>query len=125
MRVHKTLLLALAACAALCGCGGEASQDNLCPGGGEAVFTSSSYDQSCETDQDCVLVPEGDVCAVCSHACPRGVINSKAKARYLDDIEVATHSSSSDDVCRCPRAFVACCLSATCHADASCMPPAP
>lgn len=83
---------------------------------------ASDYDQSCETDSDCVGVGEGNLCAACSAVCPTAAINQSALGQYdadIDKLGELTDPNVTID-CGCPALFPVCCDAGRCHADAVC-----
>jgi hypothetical protein len=85
---------------------------------------ASSYDQSCKSDADCVLVGEGDACGGCQLACPSAAINVHAKGQYDADVAV-TPASAQHGNCNCPEYFyfVSCCRQGVCRAGQACNSP--
>jgi len=58
-----------------------------CPNGNTCgSISTSDYDQSCSTDADCVLEPEGDFCTTECTDCASGVVSVKAQAQYEADL---------------------------------------
>lgn len=50
--------------------------------GGTTVVDVTEYDQSCQQDEDCVVVRDGDICC----GCPNAAINVADLERYRDDL---------------------------------------
>ena len=79
----------------------------------------SDYDQSCATDDDCVLVSELDVeqngCSRrCSSSCADVAINKRDKARHDDVVASAQDGCDSFRGPFCESAGVAACVRGTC-----------
>ena len=62
--------------------GDGGASDSSTSDGGPIVepIAAKDFDQSCTTKDDCVLVTEGDVCAICS--CPNAAIAKKDADAY-------------------------------------------
>jgi hypothetical protein len=91
-----------------------------CIGGGVPV---SSYDQSCQTAADCVLVAEGPyACGSCGVCAPQVAINRTAVSQYLADVSRLTGPSFGGGGCApcCTPGPVACCQGGQCRAVPSC-----
>lgn len=79
----------------------------------------SDYDQSCATDDDCVLVGELDVEQVgcsrrCNSGCGHAAINKKDKARFDEARASARDGCDSYRSAFCESDDVARCASGTC-----------
>jgi nitrogenase subunit NifH len=64
------------------------------------VIQTSSYDQSCTTDNDCVAVTQGDLCdhQTCTD-CINGTVNRRAEERYRADFAARL---TTPVICPCP-----------------------
>jgi hypothetical protein len=71
----------------------------------------SKWDQSCETDADCSLVPSGTLCSGYTCSCPSGTVSSAVQAQY--DAAVASVQPGSSG-CGCPVTGTARCISGQC-----------
>ncbi len=47
------------------------------------AISAKDYDQTCSAASDCVLVTDGNACAVCT--CPNAAVNAKARAQFNSD----------------------------------------
>jgi hypothetical protein len=84
-----------------------------CPNGNTCgAIQASDYDQSCGTDSDCVVEPEGDFCVAnrCTD-CGNAVVSVKAQAQYEADL--ASKISVPFD-CPCPSGPRAVCNHGKC-----------
>jgi len=85
------------------------------------TIRASDYDQTCQTDSDCLGVSEGNACYPCTLGCPSTAINVAAKAQYSADVAKILAGLGGGEVrCNCPASFNPCCLGGKCHADAQC-----
>lgn len=66
----------LVACSGTTGNTGGADGGSGDGGTGAELIAAKDFDQSCAKDDDCVVVTDGDVCAVCR--CPGAAIAKKA-----------------------------------------------
>jgi len=86
--------------AAGAGCSGDRAT------GGSCTLRASVYNQSCQTDSDCVAVFLGDVCQdVCHGECANEAINSADNNRYTADLNAAFRVQTSN-----PRTACSCAL---------------
>jgi hypothetical protein len=86
---------------------------NGCPNGNSCgAISTSDYDQSCTTDADCVIEPEGDFCQAnkCTD-CGGGAINVKGQAQYEADL---ASKISHPFLCPCPVGPQAVCNQGRC-----------
>lgn len=81
---------------------------------------ASDYDQSCNTDSDCVPVGEGNACYPCVIACTTAAIRVTAKAQYSKDVAETTGAHAGASRCHCPSETGPCCVAGKCHADNEC-----
>ncbi len=85
------------------------------------LVQASNYDQSCQTDSDCVGVGEGYACECETVFCVTAAINASAYTQWKSDVEVAQYVSTLQ--CGCPIGVVgatgktgnACCSGGTCQ----------
>lgn len=61
------------------------------------TISATSYDQSCQTDMDCVGVYSGSTCSACF--CPNSAINVNAQSAYQHDFTALDPAPSK---CGCP-----------------------
>lgn len=103
----------------------DVSRDMLCcavdEDAGCTEVEASSYDQSCKSDSDCVVVNVGNACAECIFACAQsvGAINAGAMAQYNADV-AKTPAGVAE--CNCPSEgiVIPCCHGGQCHVDNEC-----
>jgi hypothetical protein len=81
---------------------------------------ASSYDQSCQKDNDCVAIEEGNFCQPgANNGCSNAAINKSALAQYKTDLAKTTAG-----VCYgptgCPAEFGPCCQNGVCSANLQC-----
>ncbi|MBX3261515.1 MAG: hypothetical protein KIS78_37440 [Labilithrix sp.] len=71
-----------------------------------ATISVSSFDVSCEKDDDCVAVFQGAACTACK--CPNAAINKEDRGAYASELAKASGSCAIEDVecgeCDAPRA---------------------
>src|SRR5580704_6582483 len=86
-------------------------------------IAASSYDQSCKSDSDCVLVHVGSACGGCVFACGQnvGAVNAAATAQYIADV-AKTPAGVGYCFCRFEAVPAPCCRDGQCHADDECSP---
>lgn len=79
---------------------------------GGTTASTSGYDTSCNTDADCVGVPDGDVC-MCE--CISAAVNQREASRYDDQVKSAkSHCGCGQSAtCECER-VTASCMAGTC-----------
>ncbi|MGM0555320.1 MAG: hypothetical protein ACQEVA_02980 [Myxococcota bacterium] len=66
-------------------------------GPASVVLKASDFDQSCETDSDCVLVPAGEQCGPCP-ACPTAPISIDGEPEFrqaLSQVDCRTTESGA------------------------------
>lgn len=87
-----------------------------------ADIHASSYDQTCHTDSDCLLVVEGYACAGCSVCAPLSAISSSAVSQYEADVTKIVGPTTSGGGCApcCGPVLLACCQGGQCQARTSC-----
>jgi hypothetical protein len=87
-----------------------------------ADIEATNYDQSCQTDSDCVVVGEGESCSPCSLAYgPYGAIRHSDLARYAADV-AKTPGGNQPVSCTpsCTPSPSACCLAGQCQVGSQC-----
>jgi hypothetical protein len=72
----------------------------------------STYDQSCQSDSDCALVPVGTYCEGYTCSCPSGTVSNAAVSQY--EAAFAVVQPAPDTGCECPLAGGARCIAGTC-----------
>jgi hypothetical protein len=72
----------------------------------------SKWDQSCETDAGCILVPSGTLCSGYTCSCPGGTVSSAAQSQY--DALVASVPRGPSPGCGCPVTGTARCIFGQC-----------
>jgi hypothetical protein len=103
----------------------DVSPDMLCcavnEDAGCTEIQASSYDQSCNSDSDCVAVSVGNTCAECVFACGEnvGAINAAAIGQYSADV-AKTPAGIALCGCASEPMHAACCRGGQCHADNAC-----
>jgi hypothetical protein len=81
---------------------------------------ASSYDQSCQKDDDCVAMAEGNFCDPGATVCPfSGAINKSAYAQYQADV-AKTNAAICGAVSSCGLSLGPCCQSGTCQTGNTC-----
>jgi hypothetical protein len=85
---------------------------------------ASSYDQTCTSDSDCVVVDVGNACEVCVFACGenRGAINVGAMAQYTADVSKTAAGFPACEGCPPEPMISPCCRGGQCHAGGGCSP---
>jgi hypothetical protein len=87
-----------------------------------AMIQASSFDQTCQTNEDCITIGEGNVCNVCSLACPTATINVGARAQYLAAFaNTPAGGATAGVVCACPTFSSPCCLGGQCRLGIQCV----
>ena len=71
--------------------------------GGSCSIRASDYDQSCQSDSDCVEVVEGDFCGQSPCLCPNAAIRVSAESAY--NAELSKLLPTSPVLCNCPIDF--------------------
>lgn len=89
------------------------------------MLLGSAYDQSCQSDSDCVQVFLGNICNdVCQGACETGAINVRDAARYNADLNAAPQPIPSNMKVACSCAFgLAVCHAGSCAIGHIAQPP--
>jgi hypothetical protein len=117
--------IAFAVCFAGLGCGDnrplsehalpQCDDDGNLPG-----FSAANYDQSCDTDADCVAVSDLALCSPCRLACTNTAINHSAESQYRADLADLGVTQDTSVACFCPAEFSPCCIDNQCRADLQC-----
>jgi hypothetical protein len=99
---------------------GQAAEAQTCSDPGAQNITASSYDQSCETDSDCIAVEEGNFCAAgADNGCTNAAINKSALPQYNADL-AKTQASVCFGLSGCPLELGPCCQNGTCQVGGQC-----
>ena len=77
----------------------------------------SQFDNTCNSDSDCVGVPEGNPCICGCSMCPTAALNVKAADQYLVDFKALSPTQCGSVVCNCPCIAGPCCRSGHCYND--------
>jgi hypothetical protein len=87
-----------------------------------ADIHASNYDQTCQTDNDCLLVVEGYACASCSVCAPLSAVNRSAISQYEADVAKIVGPTMGGGGCApcCGPILLGCCQGGRCHTDTSC-----
>ena len=97
-------------------CGADAP--DACPDGSQRPILAANYDQSCQTDTDCVLIGEGNACSMVN-PCANAAISKAAYAKYQSDIAAAPCFALAG----CPASLPPCCRQGVCRTN-DCSSPA-
>jgi hypothetical protein len=90
------------------GDGGTIVSDASADGPGCVDIMASSYDQSCKTASDCIIITAGDVCSGAC-ACGGATINKSSQAAYEAALDGITPAG-----CPCPASGQPECIGGTC-----------
>jgi hypothetical protein len=71
----------------------------------------SHYDKACQTDDDCIRVAVGQLCAGYTCSCPGGTIGAAASAQYG---ALAASVPAGDTGCECPATGTGRCIVGQC-----------
>jgi hypothetical protein len=92
------------------------------PDDSAANVEAANYDQSCQSDDDCLAIGEGNACFPCQLMCNNAAIRRDAEAAYRGD--VAKIGPTLDPRirvdCGCPLAAGPCCIDSQCRAGQVC-----
>jgi hypothetical protein len=90
-----------------CQAGRTVCVDNTCEFLPQTFFYTDSRERSCETVEDCALVPVGDPCSVC--LCDQGAISAIARESYMEEFE-AVECGVREEACAadCAQPELAC-----------------
>ena len=85
----------------------------------DTTIDVSDFDQSCSTNDDCIVVVDGDVCPSCS--CPDAAITTSAKSEYDDEVAQRVDTCESTDesllgACEPCADTIPVCVSGVCEA---------
>lgn len=85
------------------------------------VIQASSYNQVCQTAQDCAGVPEPSPCqgTSCINVCPSAAINVSDYPQYLSALSALGFSDDAGG-CSCGRYSGPCCVNGTCQVGDAC-----
>jgi hypothetical protein len=78
------------------------------------LIQASNYDQSCQTDSDCVAVAEGNFCYAGAPNCPSAAISKSAYAQYQADV-AKTNAAICEAASSCVAEFGPCCQNGVCQ----------
>ena len=81
---------------------------------------ASDYDQTCNVDNDCVGVAEGDFCSPGAGNCPNATINKGAMAQYQADV-AKTRAYSCYAPGSCGSGNGPCCVAGKCQIFGQCV----
>jgi hypothetical protein len=85
------------------------------------IVLASSYDQSCQTDSDCVAIEEGNFCQPgANNGCTNAAINRTALAQYRADLANTT-AGVCYGLAGCPEESGPCCQNGVCAVNAQCL----
>jgi hypothetical protein len=86
-----------------------------------AVVLASDFDQSCDSDEDCLVVTQGNSCATdCGNICPSAAINAAAEASYTLALDSLSLTGAAG--CTCYPLFGPCCRAGACMIGRLCSP---
>jgi hypothetical protein len=92
-----------------------ADQPGDCTDANVQLIQASSYDQSCQTDSDCVPISEGNACDVLG-CCANATISKDALAQYQSDLAKTRVASCSTGNLGCNCAvYNFCCNGGSCQ----------
>ena len=87
MHVPQFLLVLVFALVSTACAGAPAPSEPDANPSGETSVGVDDYDRTCTRDVDCVLVADGDQCAVCN--CPEGALHEGERSTFDADAEAA------------------------------------
>lgn len=90
----------------------------------DADIEADNYDQTCQSDGDCILIGEGQSCFPCSLAYgPFGAVNRAALPSVMADIAKTPGATSGSVSCApaCETSHPACCRSGQCIVGDACL----
>lgn len=93
--------------------------DGACTDANGQIIQASSYDQTCKTDADCVLVAEGNFCYPGATNCGTATISKSANGQYQADV-AKTRAASCYAPGNCGAEFAPCCVSGMCQVGSQC-----
>lgn len=83
------------------------------------LIDASNYDQSCQTDSDCLAVAQGNFCLVGAANCTSAAINRNAYSQYQLDV-ARTNAGMCVVISSCPVEGVPCCDRGSCRMGMAC-----
>ncbi len=99
---------------------GQAAIDAVpCTDADVQLILASNYDQSCQTDSDCVAAGEGNFCIAGEGNCPSAAINKSAYSQYQADV-AKTNASICRGVSSCGAESGPCCRRGLCEMGIEC-----
>jgi hypothetical protein len=83
------------------------------------LILASNYDQSCQTDSDCVAAGGGNFCLAGAGNCPSSAINKSAYSQYQADV-AKTNASICRAFSSCGNESGPCCRNGLCQMGTEC-----
>ena len=130
-RRHLLLAATVAAAPLLVACpgavGGDFGDAGPVDSGAQPRIRASDYDRSCEVDDECIPIHEGDPC--CEPVCASTSINQKEQQHYGNDVVEqkklceGTHLCGGETCSYALRCISHVCTLVPCSTPASCQPP--
>lgn len=122
-RLHFTSVAAVWCCVDRRCVFGQSAEDAVhCTDASPQVIQASNYDQTCQTDSDCIAVAEGEFCQPRAY-CPSATISKSASAQYWADVGKTNAALCDYIISGCLGGIgTPCCRSGKCTAD--CVAPA-
>jgi hypothetical protein len=100
---------------------GQAAIDAVpCTDADVQLILASNYDQSCQTDLDCIAAGEGNFCIAGAGNCPSTAINKSAYSQYQADL-AKTNAAICRAITSCGEEFGPCCRRGSCQMGAECV----
>jgi hypothetical protein len=97
---------------------GQSAEAVPCADASAQLIKASNYDQSCQTDSDCIAVAEGNFCRPGAADCPSTTISKSASAQYWADVEKTNAAICEAPISGClGGAGVPCCRHGACILD--------
>jgi hypothetical protein len=101
---------------------GQAAEAIPCTHPDAEVIAASDYDQSCQTDSDCMPVGVGDFCNPGEGNCANAAISKSAYPKYQADV-AKTQAAVCVAASSCGGSFGPCCRQGTCQMGNDCSSP--
>jgi hypothetical protein len=99
---------------------GQAAEAQTCSDPASQNLAASSYDQSCQTDSDCIAVEEGSFCDPgANNGCTNAAINKSALPQYKADL-AKTQASVCFGISGCTIEIGPCCRNGVCQVNGQC-----
>jgi hypothetical protein len=97
---------------------GQSAEAVPCADASVQLIKASNYDQSCQTDSDCIAVAEGNFCRPGALDCPSATISKSASAQYWADVEKTNAAICLAPISGClGGAGLPCCRHGACILD--------